>query len=134
MKQATRRFVVRNLKPGDQLDHELLGNWAALKLDHDWVWVVEHHANIEAIMIAAPMHGLVFLLRIAATKYAPDGWLLCALRTVLKESQRRGLIAAMTYLTTAPTEQKLMRLALRAGWLVQPETGVWLIGSTETKY
>lgn len=127
-------FAVRHFETGDMVSAELLDKWALLPLDRKWVWVVEHEDAIKAVLIAAPMHGMVFLLRIGANEDAPGTWLLTLLRTVMAECKERGYIAMMTYLTMRPEEQKLLRIANREGWYTNLEVGYWAIGSTECKH
>ena len=88
---STHTFTVRHLREGDLLSHELLDKWSVLHLDHQWVWVVEHDGAIDALLIASPMHGILFLLRVAAHKGAPKTWLLTLLRTVMKECKDKGI-------------------------------------------
>lgn len=127
-------ILIRHLETGDLVSQELLGKWGLFYLDCEWVWIVEHEGTVEAILITAPMHGVLFLLRIAATKNAPRAWMVVMLRRVLREAKERGLLAVMTYLTATKEELKLVRLATREGWLGVPETGMWLMGPCEVKH
>lgn len=130
MKASVSRFTVRKPKPGDKIPEELLGQFSLLRdhIDWNWVWAIEHHASIEALIMTAPMHGQLFLVRVAATDCAPPNWLIPALRRVASES---GFPIVTAWVSTGATEQQLMRIASKRKWLVLPLMGAWIAAKVE---
>lgn len=126
----TETITIRNAQPGEQLPESLLGKWSCLKLDAQWIWVAESEGNIEGLVITSVAHGALFIWRVAATENAPKNWLRTALRAVIREAAKRGIVLIMSYLQPSRgNEYKLLRIAWRAKWVCQSEAGVWIAGS-----
>jgi hypothetical protein len=116
-------------KPGEFLPAPLL------QLDvpapnPEWVWVVTppNSSLPFAIIVGAPAHGFLILLRVISVSplppQAPRNWFKPALMTVLDNSRRRGCLGMITLLSDkSEQEQKLARLVLKMGGDLFPFSG-----------
>ena len=106
-------YVVRHLRASDRLPKDLWGDGKAL--NPHWVWVLADDRNeVQAVLITAPAHSVVLLLRIWATEGLPFGAIRSLLREAAKECKALGMVAWMVMLEgNRPKELKLARLCLR---------------------
>lgn len=115
---------VRTLDPTtDDLPHQLLDQFACVgnHLDPDWVWVLESDYGICAACVGAPMHGVLFLARIASTPDAPPMWPRLLLEAVFEDAKERGLEGMWTILDASRKEERRLGTILtRAGGNVIP--------------
>ena len=93
--------------------------------DPEWVWV---YGN--AILIAAPAHDVVMLLRLVRYgDMASPLWTHRLFQHVLKECRNRGFKRYMTWLGSGiEDEEKLQEIAEQHGANFQPFTGNLVIG------
>ena len=133
---ATSAIVVRNRTEADILSDELMDvGMRMFAIDYYWQWVAEYNGEIVGQILAAPMHGVLVLLRITASSKAPKNWTVLALRRVLSDAHQRGLSAYVTLLEDRKTnENRLARIAVKAGAVLMPFSGSIAIGPTEIKY
>lgn len=122
LEQSNSRFstsyYVRHLdklEPIPQFGHDIPDSPLSQK---DWVWVAYTSNNDQpaAILIAAPVQGVAFLMRAYATDSAPSSIFVGLLRKVLADIHSRGYTKYITFLSTDRKEEaKLARLVIRAG-------------------
>lgn len=112
-------LVVRLFDPTtDCLPPELLAEFALMEdsLDPEWIWVMETSSGVVAACIGCPMHGVLFLLRIAATDKAPPMWPRTLIPAILDDAKERGLKGIFTFLDlTRKEERTLARILAKAG-------------------
>lgn len=81
------------------------------KFDGAWIWIMGN-----AILIAAPAHDTVLLLRLVRFGDMPPTWIHRLLRQALKESRERGYGRFLTWLSSEiEEERKLRTIAQRYG-------------------
>jgi hypothetical protein len=79
--------------------------------DPAWVWI---YGN--AILIAAPAHDAVLLLRLVRFGEMPPLWTHRLFQQVIKESRERGFHRYMTWLSSEVAEERqLYKIAARHG-------------------
>ena len=118
------------LPDGLKTEFELLG-----QVDHNWHWLIEHNGEVIAQILASNCHGMLLILRmtrIPVTTFIPPTWAMLALRRVLRDAKERGCLGFMVMLEDRhPVEAKLMRIAQKAGAIIQPFYGAVIAGSVE---
>lgn len=119
-------MLTRNLRADEKLPSRFDNGFADFKLDPQWVWVAEYGGQLVGIAVAAPTHGIAFLLRLIAAPYAPKSTTLKLLRQMLGDVRARGFKVVMTFLSGEPTELKLARIAAKAGAGFIPCEGAWM--------
>lgn len=98
-------------------------------LDREWCWVAEENGVVIAGLLATPLHGLVFLLRLVTVAKAPTTATLALFRIVLKETQERGCKGYVTLLDPATEDgQKLDSLVTRLNGIRLPSSLVMSCG------
>jgi hypothetical protein len=94
------------------------------RIDPEWVWLMGN-----AILIAAPAHDAVMLLRLIRFGEMPPLWMHRLFRQVLKECRARGYGRFLTWLAAdVEEEQKLKIIARRAGATFVPFRGEIAMG------
>lgn len=89
------------------------------KFDTDWIWLMGN-----AILIAAPAHDTVLLLRLVRFGDMPPTWIHRLLRQALKEARERGYVRFLTWLSSeVEEERKLRTIAQRYGAHFEPFKG-----------
>ena len=89
------------------------------RFDCDWVWL---YGN--AVLIAAPAHDAVILLRLVRFGEMPPLWIHRLFRQVIKETRARGFKRYVTWLSSAVEEERqLHKIAARAGAHFEPFHG-----------
>jgi hypothetical protein len=101
------------------------------QLDRDWAWVAVDDTNkVLAGLIACPMHGIAFLVRLAATANAPHMAVRSLLAEVARELRGRGCLGWVTALDIRTREgRSLARLAAHKDAFVWPDPLTMIFGS-----
>jgi hypothetical protein len=107
----------------------------AFRIDPEWQWVAVLDGRIVGQLLAANMHGVLYLMRVTAVAHAPKGWALALFRQVMAEAKAAGLIGYMVLLTDgSKVERRLMSIVQRHGGYLEPVTGVLAAGHLEVNY
>ena len=104
------------------------------KLDCSWVWIISDHESpkTQAVLITAPAHGIVILLRLWKAKDAPAMLLRGLFEAAAKEAMKRGMLGWMCQVSGVNrTELKLAKLMLRFKGGHYPVTGLLGFGKLE---
>lgn len=126
---------IRNLRTGEALpvispSDGLPIGFEGLPLDHEWVWLAEHHGQCVGILIAAPAHSILLIFRITLTSTAPAAAALLLLRRAFRDARARGCAGWMSVLADqSPAEVRLMRIAMRVQATCIPMSGMWAGGT-----
>jgi len=113
-------YYVRHLFEGEPIPLTAETGIPDSKLaQREWIWVAYSHSNDEplAILIAAPMQGVVTFMRLFAKEGSSPSILVGLLRKSLADSYSRGYIAYSVFLDEKnnPKGAQLLRIALKAG-------------------
>lgn len=97
-------MVVRNLKPDDVLPDLLKTGFELAKTcAHEWIWVVERDGKIVCLLVTAPAHVMVILLRLLSTPEAEGTDVRALLLHTFREIKERGYKGYSTWLD--PTKE-----------------------------
>lgn len=127
-------FTVRCLEPGDKLPDlpHKLPDLACIQ--REWIWVAsEGDREPSAMLVAAPVHNLVFLSRLVTSTCASAAILVPLFRKALADMRLRGYTGYVVCLGNNPIERKLAKLAKHSGARVIEQSCMMLSGSTENK-
>lgn len=116
-------MTVRHLGPGEGWPENVPVGWEGPTLDHNWCWLIEDESGPIGGLMACPMHGAIFLLRVVVANAAPAGTLRTLLHGVLREARSNGCVGFLTL--TDPHSRigrKLAHLAQRAGGIQLPDS------------
>ena len=114
---------------------ELMRGFEAWKIDPEWQWVAVSEGNVVAQLLTAPMHGMLYLMRLTALPGAPHGWAVRLFRQMLRDGRERGLIGYFVLLQdNSPGQRRMMRIVQRHAGYLEPVTGVLAAGRLEVTY
>jgi len=137
-KRAQLKCFARKLRRDEKLPPDLFQSTGFAQFDsinEDYCWVIESSGEIVAAILGMNGHGMFFILRMVAASHPPHGWAMVLLRKVFSDLRDRGITVYTTFLMPdiSPAEAKLARIVVRAGGMLVPTSGIWAVGSTDTK-
>lgn len=111
-------FYVRSLDKDDSLPPFNHGLPDTPLTQKDWIWVAFREKDNKplGLIAAAPLHGIVLLVRIYAIEEAPKAIAVGMLRKVLADSSARGYTRYALHLDLSlDNEARLARIVLKSG-------------------
>lgn len=124
--------MVRTLKPGEPFPQHLDTGFEQMPVMNDFIWVAEKNGKIVGILMAAPCHGIVFLVRLRTTKDAPAMTVALLFRRCVRDWKARGFKGYFTYVDPSrELERRFIPICRKLGGLqlVSPQVG--LVGNLE---
>lgn len=120
---------VRHLRPGENWPDSLWMGFDGPLLDREWCWVVEDNDHIAGGLLTCPMHGSLFLLRLATATGAPSIAIRTLLRSALEESRAKGITGWVTLIDPTTAEgRRLQRIIKTVGGLQWPRPTIMAFG------
>lgn len=121
---------VRNLILGEPLPKALQTGYETGQCDPRWIWLVEDNAGIPcALLVTAPAHVAVMLLRLVAKADASKYAVNALLRQSLKEMHARGYVGYIVSFNPCHTVcLELLRLIRAIGGEQSTEPSVMCYG------
>lgn len=109
--------MIRNYIKGETLPEELrTGFESAANVDPEWIWICEHDGLPTAILVTAPCHCAVMLLRMVSTKESNPMDVRSLLLHAIVSLKSRGFGAYFTWIDpTQDIERSLMNIIRHAG-------------------
>jgi hypothetical protein len=99
---------------------------------NSFCWVAERGGRIVGILMAAPCHGLIFLVRMSIEDSAPKATALLLFRAWIKDSLAMGFKAYFTYINPqGEVERSMIPMCERGGGFQIQEGHIPLAGSLE---
>jgi hypothetical protein len=97
----------------------------------DWAWLAESENQPVGILLAAPCHGLVYMMRLCLAESNPAvGFLL--LRACMRECHKRGFKGYFTHLNPMhASEGQMIPMCKKAGGFTLTIPQVMIAGSIE---
>lgn len=129
-------LVVRNLQVGESIPPVLLRDMglAMTQPMPEWVWIAEQAEEIVGVLVTAPCHGVIILLRLLVKPAAPSTIPLLLLRRASRDARRRGYTSYMTLLDRSrTTEDHLARVAFQQGATIWPAPHTLVVGPLGAK-
>ena len=123
---------VRTLKPGEAMPQHLGTGFEQMAVMNEFVWIAEKGGKIVGILMCAPCHGIIFIVRLRAEKDAPPMTVTLLLRKCVKDCKERGFKGYFTYVDPSiETERKFIPICRKAGGLQVAPVQVALVGKLE---
>lgn len=95
-------------------------------------WVAEQDGQIVGILMAAPCHGLIFLVRLRVIKGAPVTTTHLLFRHCMRDAKAMGFVGYFSYIDPKrESEAAMIPICTRAGGVQITDVQVPLVGSTE---
>lgn len=107
---------VRNLILGEELPPELVTGYEKGQCDPDWIWVADYNGKPVGILVTAPAHIAVILLRLVMAEGAPPTAAGALLAQAFAEMKARGYSGYIIWLgETQSVEKQLLRMVEATG-------------------
>jgi len=106
---------VRKLRSTDVIPKELDAGFEQLgMIDREWVWVLANEHRVKGIIVAAPVHGTVFVWRVALIPGQKSSALSRLLRGFLQSMREIGCAGILTIVDAkVPTQRQFRRVLER---------------------
>ncbi len=123
---------IRTLREGEAMPQHLGTGYETMPVMNSFVWVAEKDEKIIGILMAAPCHGLLFLVRLRIEKGSPGAIAHLLFRHCIRDAQAMGFQGYFSYINPElPSESALIPICERAGGIQVTALQVPLVGSIE---
>lgn len=121
-------MIIRNLQKGETVPDELKTGFEVGDMP-EWIWLVERDGEIVAMLITAPAHVVVILLRLMSTSKAHPLDIKFLLAKAGAEIKERGFKAYVTWLNPQrKAEESLLGIIRGSGGVQLDEPQVICAG------
>lgn len=120
----------RTLAEGEQFPQHLNTGFEDMPVMNSFCWVAETGQRIVGALLAAPCHGLIFIVRLKIEEYAPAITASLLLRSLMRDSERMGFKGFFTFIDPSrETERVLLGICRKAGGKQLENLQVPLVGA-----
>jgi len=124
-------ITVRTLREGEPFPQHLATGFEGMAVMNSFCWVAERNDRIIGILMAAPCHGLVFIVRIRAEEGNPMA-VPMLFRNCMRDCKELGFVAYFSYIDPQrELEASMIPICTRAGGIQVTQLQVPLVGSIE---
>jgi hypothetical protein len=123
---------IRTLRPEEAMPQHLGTGYESMPVMNEFVWIAEQYGKIIGIMLGAPCHGLVFIVRVCVERDAPSKTVHLLFRHFVQDCEKKGLRGYFTFIDPSlEVERKFIPICHKAGGMQVPMLQVGLVGSIE---
>jgi hypothetical protein len=123
---------VRTLAEGEVMPQGLGTGFEKMPVMKDFVWVAEKDGEIQGILLAAPCHGLLYLVRLCVKENCNPAIASALLRQCMRDSKERGFKGYLFHISPMlGTERRFIPICKKAGGVQVITPQVAIIGSVE---
>jgi hypothetical protein len=123
---------IRTLREGEQMPQNLGTGYESMPVMNSFVWVAEEEEKIIGILMAAPCHGLIFLMRLRVLEGSNPMVALLLFRHCMKDSKEMGFRGYFSYINPQiEADAKMIPICTGAGGMQITQMQVPLCGSVE---
>jgi hypothetical protein len=116
---------IRNLVLGEELPERLRTGYETGQCDDRWIWVAERDGKPVAILVTAPAHIVVILVRIVATEDALSTDVGALILKARREVRKRGYKGYVVWVDpTRETESSMIGIIRKTGGFQMPDVQV----------
>lgn len=125
-------ITVRNLREKESMPEGMATGYESMPLMPAWVWVVELDGKPQGVVMAAPCHGMVYMMRLCFKEGSDKAMIPRLLRACMKDCRDRGFRGFFFHADpTKEMDRKLIPLVKRTGGVQLTVPQVLLAGSIE---
>lgn len=107
---------VRNLRFNEPMPEGMATGFEGMPLQHEWVWAAEEDGIATGVVMAAPCHGLVYVMRLCVPKGANPQTAMALLRACMRDSENRGFRGFFFHIDpTVEIDRRIMILCGKMG-------------------
>lgn len=121
-------ICVRTLRKGEEIPGGFATGYENMPVMTDWAWVAEDGVPV-GVLLAAPCHGLVYMMRLCVKEGASQATATILLRSCMKDCNERGFRGYFFHVsTTNQVEMDLIPICRKAGGTQIPLPQVLIVG------
>jgi hypothetical protein len=121
---------IRTLREGEPMPQHLGTGYETMPVMNSFIWVAEKEGRIIGILMAAPCHGLILLMRLCIEEGSNHSVAHLLFRHCMRDSEKMGFRGYFSYVSTeTETERSLIAICRKAHGLQVPQLHVPLVGS-----
>jgi hypothetical protein len=125
-------ITARTLREGEPIPEGFNTGFERMPFMPEWIWIVEQDKTPAGVLIAAPMHGLIYLMRFCVKPGSDKTVALVLLRAMLKDTKARGFRGYIAHIDPTNSEENvLIPLCRKAGGAPLPLPQTMLVGSID---
>ena len=123
---------VRTLSAGEHIPEGFNTGYEKMPVQGDWIWVAEKDGIATGVLMVAPCHGLIYLMRLCVKKGSPTIVAFLLLRECMRETRRRGFKGFFTHIDpTGEIDRRILQTCRKSGGVQMLIPQVMLVGSIE---
>lgn len=111
----------RSLRASDPFPDTLNTGYEKMPVMKNWVWVAEDDDETVGVLLAAPMHGLVYLMVVRVKSDDAAAVFLGLLRQCFKDCIDRGYKGFLMHVDPTKIEAQFIKIVRRMGGTQHPE-------------
>jgi hypothetical protein len=121
---------VRNLRTNESMPDGIETGFEKLRVMPEWCWIAEHEGEPMGVLMGAPCHGIVYLVRLCVKHGIKNNTVPVALfRAFMRDCKERGFLAYFTHLDpTRDVERRMIGLCRQANGAQVTSPQVAVIG------
>lgn len=124
--------TVRTLREDESFPQHLGTGFEGMPVMKSFCWVAEHEGRIVGMLMAAPCHGLIYIVRLRVEKEAPAMVTGLLFRKFLKDSKQMGFVGYFTHVDPSrESERQMIPICRKAKGIQVPMMQIPLAGSIE---
>lgn len=125
-------ICVRTLREDEAMPQHLGTGYEQMPIMKSFCWVAEQEGKIIGVLLAAPCHGIVYLIRLCVEKGAPVITAGLLFRKCLRECKEAGFVGYFAHIDPSrETERELIAICRKAKGIQIGMMQVPLVGSIE---
>lgn len=108
-------ITVRTLREDESFPQHLGTGFEHMPVMKSFCWVAEHEGRIVGMLMGAPCHGLVYIVRVRIEQAAPAMTALLLFRNSLRDCKQMGFVGYFTHVDpTRENERALIPICRKA--------------------
>lgn len=122
----------RTLREKEAMPQGMQTGYESMPLMSEWVWVAEDKGRAIGVLLAAPCHGLVYVMRLCVQEKENKIASLLLLRACMKDSRSRGFTGFFFHVNpTEAVDRQIMAITLKSGAKQLNIPQIMMLGSVE---
>lgn len=108
-------IAVRTLRPGDPFPQGFNTGYEKMPVMKSWVWIAESNDEVVGVLLAAPMHGLIYIMRLCIRDGAPTSTGVSLFRAFMRDALQRGFKGFLAHIDPTKEPARFISMCRRAG-------------------
>jgi len=99
---------IRTLREDETFPQHLGTGFESMPVMKSYCWIAEHEGRIVGILMAAPCHGLVYIVRLRVEEMAPTITAALLFRNFIRDVKQMGFVGYFTHVDPSRESERSM--------------------------